>query len=55
MPAMRETRRADQELRCGCCGESFVFSAGEQELHEVRGVRREPSACPACRKLLGRF
>ena len=54
MPTMLMTRRADVELRCRCCGESFVYSAGEQELHEVRGVRREPSACPGCRKLFGR-
>jgi hypothetical protein len=47
MPAMLMTRRADVELRCTCCGESFVYSAGEQELYEVRGVRREPSSCQA--------
>jgi hypothetical protein len=54
MAAMVMIRRADVELRCRSCGESFVYSAGEQELHEVRGVHREPSACPGCRKLLGR-
>jgi hypothetical protein len=47
-------KRADVELRCQGCGESFVYSAGEQELHAVRGVSREPRACPGCRKLFGR-
>ena len=44
----------DLELRCNCCGDEFVYSAGEQELHRVRGVNREPNECPACRRLLGR-
>jgi Probable zinc-ribbon domain len=50
---MSSTRHSDLLLRCSCCGDSFVYSAGEQELHAVRGVKREPNACPACRKLLG--
>jgi hypothetical protein len=48
------TRHADVELSCTCCGDSFVYSAGEQELHAVRGVAHEPRQCPNCRKLLGR-
>src|SRR5438309_465920 len=43
----------DLELRCTCCGDRFVYSAGEQELHAVRGVAREPRQCPTCRRLLG--
>ncbi|MBV9169623.1 MAG: zinc-ribbon domain containing protein [Chloroflexi bacterium] len=43
----------DVHLRCACCGESFVYSAGEQELHALRGVVREPRACPGCRRRLG--
>jgi len=50
---MSSIRHADIQLRCTCCGDSFVYSAGEQELHAVRGVTREPRACPSCRKLLG--
>jgi Probable zinc-ribbon domain len=53
MRRMLSIRHADVELRCACCGGSFVYSAGEQELHAVRGVRREPSVCPTCRKLVG--
>jgi hypothetical protein len=50
---MPSTRHSDVELCCTCCGDSFVYSAGEQELHAVRGVAREPHQCPSCRKLLG--
>jgi hypothetical protein len=51
---MSSIRHADLELHCACCGDSFVYSAGEQELQVIRGVAREPRVCPACRKLLGR-
>jgi hypothetical protein len=54
MALMPSTRHADLMLNCTCCGDNFVYSAGEQELHAVRGVKRTPSACPACRKRLGR-
>jgi Probable zinc-ribbon domain len=54
MRDMTNTVLADVELRCSCCGDVFVYSAGEQELHAVRGVRREPRECPDCRRLLGR-
>jgi hypothetical protein len=51
---MALTQHSDLELCCACCGERFVYSAGEQELHALRGVVRVPRECPACRKLLGR-
>jgi hypothetical protein len=51
---MPSIRRPDVELSCTCCGDRFVYSAGEQELFALRGVSRQPRACPACRKLLGR-
>lgn len=50
---MFATRPTDLELRCACCGDRFVYSAGEQELRAVRGVAHEPRACPPCRKRLG--
>jgi hypothetical protein len=40
----------DQELTCRLCGESFVFTAGEQELLRLRGVDRVPTRCPVCRQ-----
>ena len=52
MPAIHH---ADVELHCACCGDSFVYSAGEQELHAVRGVTATPRVCPTCRKLVGRW
>ena len=54
MQAMSSIRHADVMLNCTCCGDTFVFSAGEQELHRVRGVAWEPRVCPPCRKLVGR-
>jgi hypothetical protein len=54
MNAMPSIHHPDVELRCTYCGDRFVYSAGEQELNAVRGVVREPSECPTCRKLLGR-
>jgi hypothetical protein len=54
MSGMSPIRHSDVELHCNYCGDRFVYSAGEQELLAVRGVSRQPSECPACRKLLGR-
>jgi hypothetical protein len=51
---MSSTRHRDFHLSCTCCGDTFVYSAGEQELHAVRGVATAPRQCPRCRKLLGR-
>ena len=47
-------RHTDVELHCTCCGDRFVYSAGEQELHALRGVAGGPRECPTCRRLLGR-
>jgi len=51
---MSATGHRDLELSCTCCGEPFVYTAGEQELHAVRGVAHEPHECPPCRRRLGR-
>lgn len=40
----------DQTLICRLCKESFVFSAGEQELQHLRGVHRVPTRCSLCRR-----
>ena len=40
----------DRHLECHLCGDSFVFSAGEQELQRVRGIDRVPTRCPVCRR-----
>jgi hypothetical protein len=40
----------DQQLICRLCGETFVFTAGEQELLRLRGVERVPTRCPVCQR-----
>ena len=40
----------DKTLTCADCGETFVFSADEQELFQTRGYLNEPKRCPACRQ-----
>jgi CxxC-x17-CxxC domain-containing protein len=39
----------DKTLRCRECGQDFVFSAGEQEFYQLKGLQNEPGRCPACR------
>ncbi len=41
---------ADKTITCVECGESFIFSASEQELFASRGYVNEPKRCPACRE-----
>ncbi|MBI4301764.1 MAG: zinc-ribbon domain containing protein [Chloroflexi bacterium] len=41
---------ADKTLTCVQCGNSFVFTASEQELHRTRGYTNEPKRCPTCRE-----
>jgi hypothetical protein len=42
----------DMTLACSLCGNGFVFSAGEQELQQLRGIRRVPERCPRCARQL---
>jgi CxxC-x17-CxxC domain-containing protein len=39
----------DKEITCVECGQTFVFSAGEQETYQQRGFTNEPKRCPPCR------
>jgi CxxC-x17-CxxC domain-containing protein len=39
----------DKILNCRDCGQSFVFTAGEQEFFASRGFANEPSRCASCR------
>jgi Probable zinc-ribbon domain len=39
---------SDRTLVCRDCGQSFVFTAGEQAFYSERGYN-EPQRCPACR------
>ncbi|HEV8634165.1 MAG TPA: zinc-ribbon domain containing protein [Chloroflexota bacterium] len=40
----------DKMLTCRDCGRQFVFSAGEQEFYQSRGLMNEPGRCPECRR-----
>jgi CxxC-x17-CxxC domain-containing protein len=39
----------DKSLVCKDCGESFIFTAGEQEFYEQKGFTNEPRRCSGCR------
>ena len=40
----------DKELECQVCGNKFVFSVGEQEFFQEKGLQNVPKTCPACRE-----
>lgn len=39
----------DKSLTCRDCGQTFVWTAGEQEFYASRGLLNEPGRCPDCR------
>ncbi len=40
----------DKALTCRDCGQSFTFTAGEQEFYASRGFENEPTRCKSCRE-----
>ena len=40
----------DIELKCRDCGETFTFTAGEQEFYQQKGFTNQPTRCPECRQ-----
>lgn len=40
---------ADKTLTCRDCGQTFTFTASEQQFFADRGFQNEPSRCPECR------
>src|SRR5882672_9183221 len=40
---------SDRTLTCRDCGQQFVFTAGEQEFYQSRGLTNDPGRCPDCR------
>lgn len=40
----------DKTLTCQECGQSFTFTAGEQEFYQSKGYTNEPRRCPTCRQ-----
>ena len=41
----------DKALQCRECGREFVFTAGEQEFYQLKGLMNEPARCPECRAM----
>ncbi len=41
----------DKAVTCRDCGVEFVFTAGEQEFYETKGLLNQPGRCPECRSL----
>ena len=39
----------DKTLTCKDCGNSFVFTTGEQEFYKEKGFENEPVRCGQCR------
>jgi CxxC-x17-CxxC domain-containing protein len=39
----------DKTLTCRACGKEFVFTAGEQEFFQEKGLLNEPQRCQECR------
>ncbi|MBE3558745.1 MAG: zinc-ribbon domain containing protein [Ktedonobacteraceae bacterium] len=39
----------DKTLKCRECGVDFVFTAGEQEFYQQKGLMNQPGRCPSCR------
>ena len=40
----------DKKLQCTDCGQTFTFTADEQEFHANKGYTNEPKRCPTCRE-----
>lgn len=40
----------DKQLTCRECGQSFVWTAGEQAFYAEKGLVNVPSRCPSCRQ-----
>jgi CxxC-x17-CxxC domain-containing protein len=39
----------DKTLKCRECENDFVFTVGEQEFYEQKGLLNQPARCPSCR------
>jgi len=44
----------DRTLTCRECGETFIFSAGEQQFFATKGLQHDPQRCPSCRAVAKR-
>lgn len=39
----------DKTLVCRDCGMEFLFTVGEQQFFQSKGLEHEPGRCPSCR------
>lgn len=39
----------DKKLSCKDCNQEFLFTAGEQDFYQQKGLQNEPGRCPDCR------
>ena len=39
----------DKTLTCKDCNQEFIWTSGEQEFYQTRGLVNEPGRCPSCR------
>lgn len=40
----------DKTLTCRDCSSEFIWTAGEQEFYQTRGLTNQPGRCPTCRQ-----
>ncbi len=40
---------ADKTLTCRDCSSEFLFTTGEQQFFQSKGLQHEPGRCPSCR------
>ena len=40
----------DKSIQCSDCGNTFTFSAEDQEFFRSKGYTNEPKRCPSCRE-----
>ncbi|MCF0116533.1 MAG: zinc-ribbon domain-containing protein [Bacilli bacterium] len=40
----------DKTIVCKDCGKEFVWTAGEQQFYQEKGLTNQPVRCPECRK-----
>jgi len=40
----------DKKIECLQCGNSFIWTAGEQKFYDEKGLENQPKTCPICRE-----
>jgi len=44
------TDNSDQIIKCVDCSQDFVWTKGEQEFYQEKGLK-DPTRCPVCRSV----